>query len=70
MTNKELTARYNYSAFILEDVMPWLQFEQSPPLGQKAPDFPLHNLEDGTATALSAIWSQHLYTIVEFGSYT
>jgi hypothetical protein len=44
-------------------------FDTSPPLGQKAPDFPLWEL-DGSETRLSAVWSRHTYTIVEFGSFT
>ncbi|RMG90274.1 MAG: hypothetical protein D6706_19935 [Chloroflexi bacterium] len=69
MSNSDLIKRYNYDEFTREKVLPWLNFEASPPLGQKAPDFPLWHL-DGTETRLSEIWSQHLYTIVEFGSFT
>ena len=69
MNNKELMQRYNYDAFIPENFEPWMNFDQSPPLGQPAPDFPLWHL-DGQATSLSEIWSQHLYIIVEFGSFT
>ncbi len=61
--------RYNYDEFTREKVFPLLDFDSSPPLGEKAPDFPLWHL-DGMETSLSAIWSQHLYTIVEFGSFT
>ena len=69
MTNKDLIARYNYDEFIASKVFPWLQFEASPALGQKAPDFPLWHLDD-QETRLSEIWSAHTYTIVEFGSFT
>lgn len=65
----DLVTHYNYDAFTREKVMPWLNFEESPPLGSPAPDFPLWDL-DGQETSLSQIWSQHLYTIVEFGSFT
>ncbi|NKQ35811.1 MAG: hypothetical protein HF973_09375 [Chloroflexi bacterium] len=65
----DIITRYNYDEFTREKVFPLLDFDNSPPLGEKAPDFPLWHL-DGTETSLSAIWSQHLYTIVEFGSFT
>ncbi len=69
MTDKDLIARYNYDEFTPPKVFPWLRFEASPPLGRTAPDFPLWNL-DGRETRLSQIWSDNLYTIVEFGSFT
>jgi hypothetical protein len=51
-----------------------LNFENSPPLGRTAPDFPLWILDDGrpdgSQTTLREIWSKHSYTIVEFGSFT
>ena len=64
-----ITAAYNYDVFTPEKVLPWLNFESSPPLGAIAPDFPLWRL-DGTRTALSEVWSQYRLTIVEFGSFT
>lgn len=67
--NKQLLARYNYDEFIPEKFEPWLNFEASPSLGQQAPDFPLWRL-DGSATRLSEVWSNNVYTIVEFGSFT
>jgi len=60
---------YNYDSFVPEKFMPWLNFGNSPALGQPAPDFPLWDLED-RETRLSAIWSAHTYTVVEFGSFT
>lgn len=65
----DIITRYNYDEFTRERVFPWMNFDSSPPLGEKAPDFPLWRL-DRTETSLSAVWSQHLYTIVEFGSFT
>ena len=69
-----LLNRYNYDEFTREKVLPWLNFENSPPVGQPAPDFPLWTLGEkdleGPRTALSEIWSKHIYTIVEFGSFT
>lgn len=69
MTPQDITSRYNYPAFTPENVNPWLRFEESPPLGQSGPDFPLWNLEE-RATRLSAVIEQHLLTVVEFGSFT
>lgn len=69
MTDPALLARYNYAAFVPANIEPMMRFDESPPLGQRAPDFPLWPLEGG-ATSLSAIWAAHTYTIVEFGSFT
>ena len=69
MPDADLLIRYNYDAFVPEKFEPWMRFNESPPLGEFAPDFPLAGL-DGTATRLSEIWSLHAYTIVEFGSFT
>jgi hypothetical protein len=69
MERLKLVERYNYDEFTAEKVLPWLNFESSPPLGQEAPNFPLWHL-DGRRTSLSEIWAQHRYTIVEFGSFT
>lgn len=70
MSDLDLIARYNYDSFVPEKFGPWMRFDQSPPLGAPAPDFPLWRLADGEQTALSAIWSAHTYTVVEFGSFT
>jgi hypothetical protein len=65
----DILARYNYDEFIPEKFGPWLNFSASPPLGRPAPDFPLWDL-DGAETRLSAVWTRHTYTVVEFGSFT
>ena len=65
----EVALPYNYEIFGSDTAIPLLQFGTSPPIGQKAPDFPLWHL-DGTETRLSEIWSGHTYTVVEFGSFT
>ncbi len=65
----DLLSRYNYDAFVPEKFGPWLNFENSPPLGKPAPDFPLWTLDE-KETRLSVIWKGHLYTIIEFGSFT
>ena len=69
MNDSDLITRYNYDAFVPENFQPWLRFDASPALGEAAPDFPLWEL-DGAETRLSAIWSRHTYTVVEFGSFT
>ncbi|MCP4168787.1 MAG: hypothetical protein GY759_23220 [Chloroflexi bacterium] len=69
MVTNDLLHRYNYNEFTAENVLPWMNFDNSPPLDSPGPDFPLWQL-DGTATRLSAIWKAHSYTIVEFGSFT
>lgn len=69
MNDSDLLVRYNYAEFVPEKFGPWLNFAASPSLGQAAPDFPLWDL-DGGETRLSAIWTRHAYTIVEFGSFT
>lgn len=61
--------QYNYDEFTKEKVFPLMNFENSPPLGQPAPSFPLWQL-DGSETSFKAIWSSHTYTVVEFGSFT
>ena len=66
---QHLVSRYNYDAFVPEKFEPWMNFGSSPPLGQQAPDFPLWRL-DGSETRLSEVWSEHVYTVVEFGSFT
>lgn len=69
MIDLDLIQRYNYDEFVPEKYEPGMRFDESPPLGTPAPDFPLWDLE-GAETRLSAIWSAHAYTIVEFGSFT
>ncbi len=69
MNNDELLTLYNYDEFVPEKFMRWMRFDESPQLGDRAPDFPLWHL-DGSETRLSEIWSASLYTVVEFGSFT
>ncbi|MBW7885286.1 MAG: hypothetical protein H3C34_22170 [Caldilineaceae bacterium] len=65
----DLLARYNYDAFTPENFTPWMNFDRSPALGTVAPDFPLWPLEGGE-TRLSALWAEHTFLVVEFGSFT
>ena len=67
--SKDIIARYNYDEFTKVKVLPWLNFKNSPPIGETAPSFPLWGL-DGEETSLEQIWSANLFTIVEFGSFT
>ena len=60
---------YNYDSFIEEQFEPWMNFADSPVLGEPAPDFTLTTL-DGEEVQLSDFWRKHLYTIIEFGSLT
>jgi len=69
MTDSDMITRYNYDEFVPQKIFFWLNFDNSPLLGQAAPDFPLWDLEGGE-TRLSEIWSANTYTIVEFGSFT
>jgi hypothetical protein len=69
MSQDDLIQRYNYDAFIPDKFEPWMRFDQSPPLGEPAPDFPLWDLDENQ-TSLKQIWGKHDYTIVEFGSFT
>jgi hypothetical protein len=69
MGDDDLIKRYNYDSFVPDNFMPWMRFDASPALGDPAPDFPLWDLEEREVN-LSSLWSEHLYTIVEFGSYT
>lgn len=48
--DSDLLARYNYDAFTPEKFTPWMNFDQSPPLGESAPDFPLWPLTGGETT--------------------
>ena len=69
MADSDLIARYNYDAFVPENFEPWMRFGESPPLGKVAPDFSFTRL-DGSTTGLREVVAAHLYTIVEFGSFT
>ena len=69
MENQDLLTRYNYDIFEPKKFEPWLNFKGSPPLWESLTDFPLWTLQN-EQTSLSEVWKQHLYTIVEFGSFT
>lgn len=67
--NADLARLYNYDSFVEEKFGRWMNFENSPPLGEPAPDFPLGRL-NGRQTRLSEVWARHSLTIIEFGSFT
>ena len=69
MIDANLLAAYNYDEFVPHKFGPWMRFDESPPLGTTAPDFPLWDLDE-KETSLSAIWSENIFTIVEVGSFT
>ena len=68
--DNDLLKQYNYDQFIPENFEQWMRFDQSPPIGESAPDFPLWNMEDRQETSLKELWSNNLYLVVEFGSFT
>ena len=61
---------YNYDSFIPEKFEPLMRFNESPPLGEPGPNFPLWNLEDRSETTLHDVVKKNVYTVVEFGSFT
>jgi len=69
MKNDDLLSNYNYDIFAPEKFERWMNFDASPALGEKAPDFPLWQL-DGSETRLSAVLGEQTLTVVEFGSFT
>ena len=69
MNHDDLIQRYNYDSFVPHKFEAWMQFDQSPPLGEQAPDFPLWDLNENQ-TSLKQVWRAYDYTIVEFGSFT
>jgi hypothetical protein len=68
MPDEDRIAYYNYAVFGRQ-AFKMLSWENSPAIGKPAPDFPVWDI-DGNETTLSAIWSQHTYTVIEFGSFT
>jgi hypothetical protein len=66
----DLIRAYNYDEFVDDKFEHWMQFDHSPALGERAPDFEVTDLAGGGSTRLSHVWGAHRYTIVEFGSLT
>lgn len=65
----DLVERYNYHSFTRELVEPWLNFSESPSVGEVAPSFPIWQL-DGKETSLKEQWRAVNWLVVEFGSFT
>ncbi len=65
----DLVERYNYDSFTQEKISPWMNYGQSPAIGQVAPTFPLQPI-DGQAVQLKDLWSAARFLVVEFGSFT
>ena len=66
----DIAARYNYADFVPGKFDQFMHYDKSPVLGEPGPDAPLWKLEDRSETTLSAVWSSHALTVVEFGSFT
>ena len=61
---------YNYEVFDKQAEMPNFQgFVGNLHVGERAPDFPLEDLESGETVRLKDLWSKGL-VIAEFGSFT
>lgn len=67
--SEDLVERYNYSAFKHENYSQWMKWDESPNLGEDAPDFPLWHLDE-SETSLSALWEKYKFLVIEFGSFT
>jgi hypothetical protein len=70
LSDRDLLERYNYDSFIPANFKPWSRFDVSPPLGEPGPDSSLLELDGTTGRTLGEVCAAHLYTIVEFGSFT
>lgn len=70
MTHRPTETEYNYDAFVPAKFGPLMRFDESPPVGEPGPDFPLWQVKNREATRLSDLWKAHDLLIVEFGSFT
>ncbi len=61
---------YNYDVFDMQAERPHFEgFVDTLHVGERAPDFPLEDLESGATVRLKDLWSKGL-VIAEFGSFT
>ena len=61
---------YNYPDFNIEREMPpFDDFRKQLHVGEKAPDYPLEDLETGATVKMSSLWEK-CPAIIEFGSFT
>jgi hypothetical protein len=66
----ELMSDYNYPVFDLPaEMKPFELFSDAPNAGQKAPSYPLEDLETGETVEMRSLWKKS-FVIVEFGSFT
>jgi hypothetical protein len=65
-----MTDAYNYVHFEMASEMPkFAAFPSALHVGERAPDFPLEDLDSGRTVRLSELWAKDL-VLVEFGSFT
>ncbi len=61
---------YNYDDFVMEREVPKFQaFPNHLHVGERAPSFPLEDLDSGETVHIEQLWAQGL-TVIEFGSFT
>jgi hypothetical protein len=61
---------YNYATFDMKAEAPHFQrFPDNLHVGERAPDFPLEDLESGETVAIKDLWTDGP-VVVEFGSFT
>ena len=66
-----IPAKYNYATFNMRNEMGKFSEFQTLALhtGDRAPGFPLEDLETGQPVSLKDLWNDH-HVVIEFGSYT
>lgn len=65
-----MSSDYNYAVFSMANEEPHFEaFTGGLHVGQRAPTFPLEDLDSGQTVAMSDLWSQGL-AVLEFGSFT
>ena len=63
-------SKYNYDVFNMPAELPHFEgFVGHLHVGERAPDFPLEDLDSGATVRLKDLWSKGL-VIAEFGSFT
>ena len=63
-------SKYNYDVFNMQAELPHFEgFVGHLHVGERAPDFPLEDLDSGATVRLKDLWSKGL-VIAEFGSFT
>ncbi len=63
-------SKYNYDVFNMQAELPHFEgFVGNLHVGERAPDFPLEDLDSGETVRLKDLWSKGL-VIAEFGSFT